>query len=208
MKATDLCSNKNYCEVVVKMRAVKKDLYGIRTQGPLRYNWSALPNELTSQMGYMKSDCCMLHDNPFFYQENQFNEQASFHLFVFNLFLYYTFAVQYFIWTNAFYMIFLWCWIRVETIYRTVNCKWGIPFLPSPDSKTRDKQLDYCSFDWFQIVLFPNIPQYFYDQSHFYSSRNTMVPFHCLSTIQASARSISVHPLVNLQIRVVFLSKR
>ena len=38
MKATDLCSNKNYCEGVVKMRAVKKNLYGIRTQGPLRYN--------------------------------------------------------------------------------------------------------------------------------------------------------------------------
>ena len=38
MKATDLCSNKNYCEGVVKMRAVKKNLYGIRTQGLLRYN--------------------------------------------------------------------------------------------------------------------------------------------------------------------------
>ena len=74
MKATDLCSNKNYCEVVVKMRAVKKDLYGIR---------SALPNELTSQMGYMKSDCCMLHDNPFFIKKiNLMNRPPSIYLFL------------------------------------------------------------------------------------------------------------------------------
>ena len=28
------------------------------------------------------------------------------------------------------------------------------PHPPPPDDKTRDKQLEYCSFDWFQIVLF------------------------------------------------------
>ena len=31
------------------------------------------------------------------------------------------------------------------------------PHPPPPDDKTGDKQLEYCSFDWFQIVLFQNI---------------------------------------------------
>ena len=32
------------------------------------------------------------------------------------------------------------------------------PFLPPPP---KEKQLEYCSSDGFQIVLFQNIPQYF-----------------------------------------------
>ena len=35
-----------------------------------------------------------------------------------------------------------------------------IPFSPPPPPK--EKQLEYCSSDGFQIVLFQNIPQYFY----------------------------------------------
>ena len=37
------------------------------------------------------------------------------------------------------------------------------PHPPPPHDKTRDKQLECCSFEWFQIVLFQNILQYSYN---------------------------------------------
>ena len=75
----------------------------------------------------------MLHDNPFFYQENQFNEQVFFQLFVFKLFLSfegrsfpnYIVVIHYQIWTNAFNMNFLWCLINLETINRTRRVAWS-----------------------------------------------------------------------------------
>ena len=43
---------------------------------------------------------------------------------------------------------------------------WNCPYtLPPP----RDEQLGYCSLDWFQIILFRNILQYFYDQYYFWT---------------------------------------
>ena len=69
----------------------------------------------------------------FFYQENQFNEQVFFQLFVFKLFLSfegrsfpnYIFVIHYQIWTNAFNMNFLWCLINLETINRTRRVAWS-----------------------------------------------------------------------------------